>query len=117
MTYPVTSFKDLNVRYSRLYKWLYGLDINITSSRFSSYRTILERLVRVYEEGDSDAMRNELDEFVTALYEIYDLVQIYESIVDYYGDDLKSHMRKISCGPAKYTDEKTNTSTNLNKSS
>ena len=92
--------------------WLHELGVSYARTRVGEYCRALDVLIASFQKSNFDAMRNELLRFVTALFEIHDLIDIHKSLAGQFDNELRQHVEALARGPISYTEENSATSSN-----
>jgi hypothetical protein len=87
--------------------------VSYERTRVGEYERAIEALRASFKASDFDTMRKELLRYVTALFEVHDLIDIHKRLGGRFDADLKRHVESYATGPTNYTEENVATSSNL----
>lgn len=111
--YSSTTYDDLAESLFRALSWLNSIGIAHSRTRFGEYERALSALVETPEKERGVLLRNALPSLGNAIFEAYEIVDIYEALSGLYDHELTRHVRKLAGGPVTYFDERPETSSNL----
>lgn len=105
-----TSYDSILLLLTEANDWLQRLGIYHGQTRLGNY----ERAIRLFVNARdrSAILRDDLPAINNAIYEAYELIDIFEALAGKYDKAIEKHLRLFSAGPAYGSAERTNSSSN-----
>jgi hypothetical protein len=108
-----TSYENVAALFAAATGWLERLGISHRVTRLGEYQTALRDLTDANSRGST--LRNELPALNTAVYEAHELVEVYEALAGRHDDTLRKHLKTLAAGPAVYSEENPDSSSNRSR--
>lgn len=105
-----TSYDSVAVLLAEATNWLQRLGISHRPTRLGDYERALRLLTNATDR--SAILRDDLPAVNNAIYEAYELIEIFQALAGKYDDAIGKHLRLLAGGPAYYSAEKTDSSSN-----
>lgn len=105
-----TSYDNVAGLLAEATHWLQRLGISHWATRLGDYERSLRLLTNATDR--SAILRDELPAINNAIYEAYELIEIYQALAGTYDEAIGKHLRLLASGPASYAAEKSGSSSN-----
>lgn len=100
------SFEALQEKLHGAISWLGEFGVVIPSTRIHAYQRTFEELMNVYRSKDVSRANSEFAKYVSTLYEIHEIIEIYNGFLESgSGSYLQSRILKVAHGPENLLDE------------
>ena len=116
ITYKSGNFSEYSEKVDEMYSWFESLGIRVSPTRIREYQKSFDLLLNVVKTRDEVLTQNLYPEFAGTLYEVHELLNIYEcfrnSVIT---ERIRKSLQAVCTGPRFYEEENTS-STNRARS-
>lgn len=108
MAIPTKSYETIFEEYSAAIDWMQVLGVKISPSRTSHYKKIVEHCKNTYKTASTEEIKKIYPDFVSAMFEIHDFMDIYNAFKNVPPEQLTSivdKLHKAVRGPRNAADE------------
>ncbi len=95
MKIPTETYEEKYSQYIKALQWLSDLGIKLDSGRTSNYEKVLKTWKDEYKTASIDQAKSVFVDFVSSVFEINDLIQIYKSFKNESVEDLSLIIEKL----------------------
>ena len=109
-----SSYEEIYEKISDAARWLTDHGLRVEPTRIGEYKRVFGKILSLCKSGNfnDDEKRKYFPEYVNIVYEVQELVYIYNGLSPLITADLSSRFQMFVKGPASYTDENIMTSSN-----
>ncbi|MCI0558488.1 MAG: hypothetical protein MN733_08335 [Nitrososphaera sp.] len=109
-------FEQLSEQLEAAIGWMKNLGIPTGRTRLGHYQRSFDQLLDVHRRKDEAVANSRFPDFVNTLFEAHDLIAIHQGLGNgQYDEYIKDHLKTLSSGPNRCTDEHIGTSSNRSR--
>jgi hypothetical protein len=115
MEIDTVSYEETYSEVLKAVEWLSNQGFDHSKSRIGFYERAINELLKTYKTESTEKLKAAFPKYGNAIYEIFDLIDIYHGLSKVREDELSDLLRKFLGGPVNYPDENPSTSSNLGR--
>ena len=110
-----SSYEKMYDKISDAASWLTDHGLRVEPTRIGEYKRVFGEILSLYQSGKfkDDKKREYFPKYINIVFEVQELVYIYDGLSPLMTTDLFSRFKLFVKGPASYTDENIQTSSNV----